>query len=627
MTGPGPRKEIDELIAAGAYQDAFHSLRALWSSEAKSATAGFVVSRFEALRNHLGLQPHRLAILRSLTVEPVVDLLRAGAFSFGIDLTVHVGGFNVYVQEILDAEGPLYRFEPDTIILALQSRDLAPDLWLSYSSLSREERLAAVQRVTADFQAWVRAIRDHTQAHLILHTLEQPTASSGGITDAQTVENQASAFHEINRNLVGMVQDLRGVYLLDYDGLVARHGRLAWHDERKWLTMRLPISSNCLVHLSQEWLRYVVPLTGKIAKAVILDLDNTLWGGVIGEDGMEGIQLGSEFPGAAYQALQRVLLDFYQRGILLGICSKNNPEEAMEVLRNHPGMVLRPEHFAAVRINWSDKADNLREIAEELNIGTAALAFLDDNPAERQRVSAEMPEVTVVEIPSDPMGRAAAVRDNPIFQRLRISEEDRQRATYYAAQRQRADFERTAYSKDDYFRALRQEVEVAPADSATLSRVAQLTQKTNQFNLTTRRYSEQQIEEMIKDPDWRVLSLRVRDRFGDNGLVGVAITHQTGEVCEIDTFLLSCRVIGRTVETALLAYLTREARERGAQKIQGWFLPTKKNLPAREFYPQHNFQAEVTNGKGTLWALALAKHDVQPPSWIQLTTPGENKWA
>jgi FkbH-like protein len=419
-----------------------------------------------------------------------------------------------------------------------------------------------------------------------------------------------------------MAGEHKGIYVLDYDALVARHGRLRWHDERKWLTMRMPLAAENLMHLANEWLRFIHPLTGKVCKALVTDLDNTLWGGVLGEDGLGGIKLGSEYPGAAYQALQRAMLDLFQRGIILAVCSKNNVSDAMEALERHPGMLLRPQHFAAVHINWNDKVQNLYEIAAELNIGTDALAFIDDNPVERARVRVEAPEVTVIDLPNDPMGYAPALRDSPVFERLILSAEDRERGQYYAEQRLRLEFERSASSLEDFYRSLQQELEIAPATADTLTRVAQLTQKTNQFNLTTRRYSEQQLVDMVSSTDWRVYSVRVRDRFGDNGLVGVAITRDVHDVCDIDVLLLSCRVIGRTVETALLSFLVERARSMSMKRLQGWFLPTTKNEPAKEFYPEHKFRLLAERDGGTLWSVDLEEAEFKCPAWIRLTVAG-----
>jgi FkbH-like protein len=621
------RNEIEELLRAGQWTKAAARLSTLWEREAGPALAGFVVSAYEKLRSHIELKPHRCAILRSFTVEPIVPVLKACALTGGLDLTLHTGEFNAYSQELLDgndairadARSPLYAFHPDTVILAVQTREIAPELWKT--SVGAD----VVERVSQQFAGLVRAFRARTHASLVIHSLEMPPAAAQGVYESQLPENQAWAVETINRNLRKLAGEFRGVYILDYDALVSRHGREHWGDARKWLTVRLPITASNLVWMAREWMRYLAPLAGRVAKVVAVDLDNTLWGGVIGEDGMAGIQLGPEYPGAAYQALQQVLLDLTRRGILLAIASKNNQADAMEALRSHPGMLLRPEHFAAMRIDWNEKSQNLRAIAAELNLGLDAIAFLDDNPVERQRMREEAPEAMVIELPADPMAYARAVRDFPAFERLAISEEDRQRTEYYAADRQRAALEQRAASREDFYRSLEQEAEVAPVHALTLARVAQLTQKTNQFNLTTKRYTEQQIEDLARQPDWQVLSIKVRDRYADNGLVGVAITHNHGEVCEIDTFLLSCRVIGRTVETALVAHLAEEARERGLRRLEGWFLPTKKNAPACEFYREHGFRllAEQTSdgAPGQLWSLDLADATLECPDWVRLIVP------
>lgn len=620
MKSSALREEIDQLIAADAATRASACLARLWREEAGPATAGFVVSRYEQLRQRLPLTSGHLFILRSFTVEPAVPLLRAAAFVNGKDLTVEVGDFNTYAQEILKPTSRLYSLVPDLVILAVQTRDLAPDLWEGYSDLSPEESKAAVERVVAGFRNWLQTFRSHSQAYLIVHTLEVPLLSSQGILDSQSETGQVAAIQQVNQELRRIANDYTGVYVLDYDALVARYGRVRWHDERKWLTVRMPIAADNLIHLVDEWLRFIAPLIGRSCKALVTDLDNTLWGGVIGEDGMEGIKVSSEYPGAAYRALQRAMLDLYHRGVILAICSKNNLTDAMAVLESHPGMLLRPQHFAALRINWDDKVHNLREIAVELNVGTDALAFMDDNPVERERVRAELPEVTVIELPPDnPMDYAQTLRQTPVFERLVLSTEDRERGRYYAEQRQRVELEHSVSSLEDFYYSLQQEVEITLVIPETLGRVAQLTQKTNQFNLTTRRYSEQQIVEMSTCPAWKIYSVRVKDRFGDNGLIGVVITHDAGKVCEIDTFLLSCRVIGRTVETAVLSFLVERARVRGLWRLQGWFLPTKKNAPAKEFYPAQGFRLLSEHDSGTLWAIDLEDATIACPQWIRLT--------
>jgi FkbH-like protein len=602
------RKDVDRAIARGDASGAAGMLASAWDQAPGLALAGFVASRYDRIAGRLGLLRQRWAILRSFTVEPAVPVFKAGAYAAGVALETHLGEFNAYAQEILDPASALYRFQPDAAILAVLTRDVAPGLWRGET---------AADDVLSRFGDWIASFRKYSKAALIVHSLEVPAGTGAGILDAQRADNAAEAIQGINRGLRALAGEHRGVYTLDYDALVARHGRESWGDARKWLSVRLPVASANLPHLAREWLRFLHPLAGKVAKCVAVDLDNTLWGGVIGEDGMDGIRLGAEYPGAAFQELQRALLDLSRRGILLAVASRNNQADAMEALAGHAGMVLQPGDFAAMRINWNEKARSLREIAAELNIGLDTIAFLDDSPVERQQVREQAPEAIVVHLPEDPMGYAQAVRDCPWFERLTLSEEDRRRGEYYAAQRERGALERHVTSKEDFYRGLGQVAEIAPVNAQTLARVSQLTQKTNQFNLTTRRYTEQQIAEMAARRNWRVWSLRVRDRYADNGLVALAIARVDGEVCEIDSFLMSCRVIGRTLETALLAHLAADARERGAAVLQGWFVPTRKNAPAADFYRDHGFEVARQTEEGVLWKLDLQEKEIRTPEWIK----------
>ena len=610
------RQSIDALLASGQCDAALAQMRTFYADNPNLGTAQFILGRMKQVDSP-PRTPCKVAFLRSFTLEPVIPLMRASALLHRLDVTTWVSDFNAYAQEMFTPNSALYRFEPDVVVLALQTRDLVPDIWQRFTELTAADIDTLITQAIADMQSWIRAFRTHSQAHLILHNMEMPAAPARGIFDGQQAQGQCEAIRKINSEIQRLAREHIGVFVLDYDGLAAQYGRDRWHDERKWLTMRMPIAADALNTLAQEYVRFLLPLKGRICKALVVDLDNTLWGGVLGEDGLHGIQIGQEYPGAAFLQLQRAILDLYQRGIILAVCSKNNLADAKEVFEKRAEMLLKPEHFAALRINWQDKAQNLREIAKELNIGIDSLAFLDDNPVERQRVMTELPEVTVIEIPADPMQYAAVLRACPVFERLTLSAEDQERGRYYAEQRRREELQQGATSLEDFYRSLEMEAEFASVTPGSLARIAQLTQKTNQFNTTTKRYTEQQIMDLAQDPAWKVLGLRLKDRFGDNGLVGVAILHHHGEVSEIDTLLMSCRVIGRTVENAMLATLAQEAQASGACRLQGWFLPTKKNEPAREFFPTNGFEPIREQADGVLWELDLRKTMPAMPAWIR----------
>jgi len=321
------------------------------------------------------------------------------------------------------------------------------------------------------------------------------------------------------------------------------------------------------------------------------------------------------------------LVDFSRRGLLLAVCSKNDEAEAVGAIDSHPGMLLRSGAFAAKRINWKDKATNLREIAGELNVGLEALALVDDSPVECERVRRELPGVTVLELPAEPVGYAAAVRRHPVFERLAVSEEDRVRGELYRAQKERATAQRQFGTVEEFYESLAQEVVMTPVEPAHEQRVAQLTQKTNQFNLTGRRYSEAEIHELARRRGTTVFQVAVRDRYGDNGIVGVIVFRHAAGVGVIETMLMSCRVIGRTVETAMMALLLRYGRHLGLQWIEGWFVPTAKNGPAREFYATHEFALVETGEAGARWRLEVANSSLVCPRWMRATLGGEGDYG
>ncbi len=612
----------DEAHRLAEARRAANLLNAHWRSN--PASAAWVAGRFQKLAVTLSAPMCDLLVLRSFTLEPVVPLARACAAEHGVDLRVRFGEFNAWTQELLSPASAVYQDPaPDAIVLAVQTRDISPALWFEAAMLDESGLEQEADRTVEAILSPVRALRERSQAHVIIHALEKPAVPSAGVFESSGGQamTQSAAIDRVNTKLREAAASMPGVYVLDYDGLIARFGRDRWYDEDKFLTVRLPMVADALLPLAREWAKYLLPAIGRQAKCLVLDLDNTLWGGVVGEDGPTGIRLGVEHPGAHYVAIQRAALDLSQRGILLALCSKNNPGDAMEVIEKHPHMLLRPEHFAAVRVNWTDKAQNLREIAAELNIGLDSLVFLDDNPVERELVRSLVAEVTVLEPASEnPRDMLAAVRCCPLFERLKLSSDDRKRGKMYAEQRQRAELESSAGSLEDYLRSLEMEADIgildASSDPAIIERVAQLTQKTNQLNMTTKRYSVQEVRALADDPQWRMYWIGVRDRFGDNGIVGVMIVKADGKGWELDTFLMSCRVIGRTVETCMLATLVEHARQADATVLRGWFLPTRKNPPAEAIYREHGFIETKKTDEGVLWELDITANAPEQPEWI-----------
>ncbi len=621
------RSDIDAALAAGDEPVARGLLDRLWRLQPGPSTAGFVLARCNRLTPVGARRAARVAILRSCTVEPIVPIVRAAGALRGLDLTVQVGGFNTYVQEVLDPSSPLHgEWAADVVIVVALTRDVAPELWSGFHALDDHGVQRVVDRVVDELGGLVTAFRRSSSASFVLHGLDAPAIRAGGVADSGSLHGQAAAIAEINRRLAATCAETAGAHFLDYDAVVARTGRDRWYDEAKWASMRMPFRSDSLVPMAEEWLRFLHPLTGRVAKALICDLDNTMWGGVVGEDGIDGIVLGHDAAGSGFQRLQRALLDIQSRGVLLGICSKNNADDVDEVFDRHPEMVLRREHVAASRVNWDNKADNLRSIAAELNIGIDSLAFIDDNPAECALIRSELPEVMVIELDVPPGPDGNPVEGNPWFERLTLTAEDRDRTKLYAQQREREASATQAGSLEDYLRSLQTVVSISPMADDDLTRAAQLTQKTNQLNVTTRRYSEAEVQALADDPSSRVLVARAADRFGDHGTIGLAITRSDGDRWSVDTLLLSCRVIGRGVETAMLAVVVDEAARDGATVVEGRFIPTAKNAPAREIFSGNGFalvagDPSSDDPDGTRWEIAATVGRLVAPDWIDLTTP------
>jgi len=609
------KTQIQNAIADSAVVELRFLLRQLWNAEPSAASAAWIPRQVANVKEGLSLQPIRAAFLRSFTVEPAVQMFVAASLTNGFHVEPYIGPFNTYSQDLLDANSDLYRFEPQVTFLAALTRSIAPELWHDFAKQSDEESEQTVQRVIDQYRSLITAFRNNSSGSLVVHTLEQPIRAAHGISDAHSNNSQRSCIRRINDGLRLLSQQSQGVYLLDYGNLIHRFGADRWEDADKWDSMRLPMSGGAISVLANEWSRYLHPLTSSICKALVCDLDNTLWHGVVGEEGFEGVQMGESGRGAPFRRLQRVLLDLYHRGIILAICSKNNHDEAWRVVESHPDMLLRPEHFAAARINWEEKSQNLREIAAELNIGLDSLAFLDDNPRERHSVRVQLPEVAVLEVPDNPASLASAVGEEPRFERLQLNLDDRHRGAMYFQQRQRHEAQRQSTDLTSYLRSLETTIERVPVSSLTVDRIAQLTQKTNQFNLTTRRYQPQEIVAFNDSVNHEVYGFRVADRFGDNGTVGVAILDFENDACRLDTFLLSCRVIGRSVDTAMLAIICRDVESLGNTRIRGCYVPTEKNMPCQDFFERHRFEYE---SKIDSWILHMPERSVSCPGWIHV---------
>ena len=402
------------------------------------------------------------------------------------------------------------------------------------------------------------------------------------------------------------------VVVVDWEW-AARGAAAAYRDARLWYLARMRLNPQGLAALADTVAEHVAASRGLARKVVAVDLDDVLWGGVVGEVGLSGIELGEDGLGLAYQDLQRELAKLVRAGVLVVAASKNNPGDVDEVLEKHPAMVLHRDDFAGLRASWEDKATSLRELAGELDLGLDSFVFLDDNPVERDWVRAALPEVLVPELPDDPVERPGFVRRAPWFRRISVTGADAARTESYQAQSRRRELRGAVASFDDFLAELGQEVAIEPLHEGSLARAAQLARRTSQFNLTTRRYTVAELEAITADPAAEAYTLGLSDRYGDSGITGLAILRYLDGTAEVDTLLLSCRVLGRRVEDALLAFLAERARERGARSLVGRYVESPRNEQVRSFYADRGFAAD-----GDAFRLDLERSRLEPPAGVAL---------
>ncbi len=555
----------------------------------------------------------RIGILSSFTINGLEETIRVKSAEKNIDCVTYVGGYNQYNQEILNQESNLYKFSPDITFLIIDARNILGDLFHLPYSISPSERKDFIAKKLKEIQILANTFTSRTKSKLVLANFDIPTYSSHGIFETKTEYGFNKMLEDLNRGLTDSFTNSDTVYVYDFNGFVSRYGEENIFDYKQFLFGDMKISLDYIPYLANDLVGYIIGHLGLSKKCIVLDLDNTLWGGIVGEDGFNGIRLGLEPPGNAYLEFQRVLLSLYQRGIILAINSKNNYDDALKVIKDHPYMVLREEHFASMKINWNDKVSNMKEIANELNIGTDSMVFFDDDPVNREYMRLNMPQILTVDLPRDPSQYAQTIKKMNEFSVLNITNEDAQRGKMYLEQRKRNDLEKSAPNLESFLTNLALKLLIKNANEFTIPRISQLTLKTNQFNLTTKRYQESDIKKFSEDNKYLVGCVQVEDKFGDNGITGVFIVHKENpKEWFIDTFLLSCRVMGREVEKGMLGHIINKAKQNGVELIKAKFIPSQKNKPIEDFLPNCGFQKN-----GDYW-IYLLKTQFTIPDYLMV---------
>ena len=548
------------------------------------------------------LTPFRLGILSNATTDFVVPAIVGTGARFGFAIECVVGEYGQFVQAALDPRSDINRSACDAVLLALDygafSLEAVPG-----DAQSASDAVARALDVLDNVRGGLKQAGGTT---VICQTVPRPAEALMGSFDFAlpgSSRRQAEAF---NRGLAERLAEGTD-RLLDVAGLAETVGLSSWHDPFIWNLAKQPFAASAIPLFADHLCRLVAAIRGRSKKVLVLDLDNTVWGGIIGDDGMDGIKIAQgDAVGEAHLTLQRYALAMRERGALLAVSSKNTDEVARQVFREHPEMLLREEHIAVFQANWEDKASNISAIAETLSLGLDSFVFVDDNPVERALVRRFLPQVAVPELPDDAALYTRTVAAAGYFEAIGFSDEDRKRAGYYADNARRVALQAKVGSIDDYLRSLDMVIGFAPFDEPGRARISQLINKSNQFNLTTRRYTEQEVADLAGDPSVVTMQIRLTDRFGDNGMISVVIARQTEDALDIDSWLMSCRVLGRRVEDAVLEELLAEGRKRGVSRIRGTYRPTPRNAMVQQHFPELGFSLIDEEPDGTTrWSLAL----------------------
>lgn len=598
-------RAVKSRIKEGDPRDAYEVLREL----AEPGDDFSLQSRYASLYGRLEeqaleLAPMRLALLGSSTMEHFAPILKWWLAREGFAAHIHVAEYDSIHQTVLDPSSELYSLGKDAIVWIFTShRDIRFPVEPGASS---EDVESAVEAAVADTASLWEALARNASCQVIQNNADRPLERVFGNYEAGAPWSRSNMLRAYNCGLAKAVTP--GVTLFDLDAVSSAFGLERWHDPRYWHHSKHAFSFDAYGMVAFQGARLVAAMKGKAKKCLVLDLDNTLWGGVIGDAGLAGIRLGDGPDGEAFADFQEYILGLKRRGVILAVCSKNEEAAAKEPFERHPDMRLRLEDIAVFRANWENKADNIRDIAETLNIGLDSLVFVDDNPAERALVRTLLPEVAVPEIPEDPSHYTRVLDGGRYFEAVGFSEEDKVRGDLYRANAERTRHRDTHTDLSGYLKSLDMVARVGGFDDFNLPRIAQLVNKSNQFHLTTTRYSEAELRAIAADSSNVCLHFRLLDKFGDNGLICVVILRPAEpDAFQIDTWVMSCRVLSRTMEEFVCNEIVAAAAAAagGRRRLVGKYIPTKKNRLVAGLYERLGFAPLGSDSGSTLWGLDI----------------------
>ncbi len=554
----------------------------------------------------------KVAILSSFTINGISEVLQVKCSELGIRYQSYVAGYNQYTQELLDPQSKYYDFSPDVTFLIIDARNFLGENFIFPYDMSEHDRKSLVSEKIYHIENLIKNFQKNLNSKLIIANFNIPNYSPNGVIETKIDFGFHEMIEELNNSLRNISKNNNSVYVYDFNQFVSKYGEKNIFDYRQFHLGDIQIALNFIPYFAYDLMSYIKPITGTNRKCIVLDLDNTLWGGIVGEDGFDGIDLGHSSNGKAFVDFQKELLSLWKQGIILAINSKNNFDDAMNVIKKHPDMILREKNFASIKINWNDKAQNLKQIADEINIGLDSIVFFDDDKLNQERIKQEFPEVLTIELPNDPSQFSSILKDLNDFNVLQRTEDDIKRGEMYAQQRERNQLQKSISSLDDFLEQLDIQVKIKKSSEFLIPRISQLTLKTNQFNLTTKRYQEEEIRNFTNDEKFIVGCAQVSDKFGDNGITGVYIINKQEKMWFIDTFLLSCRIMGRGVENGILTQILIDAKNNGIEEIRANFIPTQKNKPAQSFLSDFGFTK-----KGDDWIYKL-NNEIKFPKHLKV---------
>lgn len=607
-------KEVRLLLKKGEQQKAFERLIEI-ADPADDCTLQHTYTKlFEKIDSGLsGLADIRIAILPSSTVYPLTHVLRFWLAKQGFRATFFEADYGTLQQTVLSPQSDFYQFSPDVTFIFTNYRDVQLLSSAAESASSIQEK---VTNACEAYAALWKQIRAHSQTFIIQNNVDAPYERVYGNYEGASVGSLTNIFRRFNAELPRYL--IPGSTILDIDFLASVFGRRQWHNKKFWYHSKHAFALDATGLVAAAVAGIIGALKGTAKKCLVLDLDNTLWGGVVAEVGIEGIALGAGPEGEAFVDFQKYLLKLKQRGVLLAVCSKNSEENAREPFLKHPDMQIRLDDIIVFKANWDDKVTNIRAIAQELNLGLDAFVFIDDNPAERLLVRSMLPEVTVPDLPSDPSEYVDALSSRAYFEMVSFSSEDQKRSEYYKGNIQRGEFKQQFVNLTEYLKSLAMTMEVAEINDFNLPRAAQLINRSNQFHLTTTRYSETEIMNMQQSKHRLCRCFTLQDCFGDNGLISVVILEKTDkDTLLIDTWVMSCRVLARGVEEFIMRDIVKLAKKLHCSFIRGRYLPTKKNALVKELYGRLFFEKIQEDQGAATWELPLNKEHPAYKSYIE----------